>query len=93
MSFRIYSRLGRPTENLKRGQRPKKVFQVLTDETGIPHLDWQISTITTLMRASADKEQFTELHARAFQLAVPPAQMRLPLPDTPDQPQTTSVPW
>ena len=53
--------------NNERGQRPKKLFQFLTDETGVPHLDWQISTVTTLMRASQDKAQFDELYSRAFQ--------------------------
>jgi P63C domain len=62
----------------EKGQRPKKMFQFLTDETGIPHLDWQISTVTTLMRASQDKEQFEELHGRAFQKET---QMRLPYND------------
>lgn len=58
-----------------RGQRSYKLFQFLTTDTGIPHLDWQISSVTTLMRASEDKAQFEELHGRAFKKEI---QMRLP---------------
>lgn len=64
----------------ERGQRPKKLFQFLTGETGIPHLDWQISTVTTLMRAAQDKDQFDELFGRAFHRE---AQMRLEFPAPP----------
>lgn len=62
--------------NNDKGQRKRKLFQFLTDETGIPHLDWQISTVTTLMRAAIDKEQFKELYGRAFNKQIQ-AQMRL----------------
>lgn len=61
--------------NNEKGQRPKKLFQFLTEDTGIPHLDWQVATISTLMRASQDKVQFEELHGRAFE-----KQVQLPLP-------------
>ena len=71
--------------NNERGQRPKKLFQFLTDETGVPHLDWQISTVTTLMRAAEDKPQFEELHGRAFQLTTQ-TQMRLQLPPSEPSP-------
>ena len=65
----------------EKGQRPKKLFQFLTGETGIPHLDWQISTVTTLMRGSRDRGQFTEIYGRAFQK---PTQMMLTFEDKPD---------
>lgn len=55
----------RPVEQ-PRGQRNRKLFQFLVDETGVPHLDWQISTVTTMVRAAIDKEQFKELYGRAF---------------------------
>jgi hypothetical protein len=70
--------------NNEKGQRKRKLFQFLTDETGIPHLDWQISTVTTLMRVSDDKEQFKELFGRAFQkqqLQMRLQYKQLPAPD------------
>lgn len=57
------------------GYRAHKRFQFLTTDTGDPHLDRQISTVTTLMRIADDKVQFEDLFSRAF----PPAQQRLPL--------------
>lgn len=50
----------------RRGQRKHKHFQFLTDDTGIPHLDQQISHVTTLMRASRNKGEFWRLLERAF---------------------------
>lgn len=57
------------------GRRKHKHHQYLTSDTGNKHLDRQISTVTTLLRISDDKEQFEELFERAF----PPAEPRLPL--------------
>jgi len=56
------------------GRRPKRHHQYLTADTGHPHLDKQISTVTTLMRVSADQEEFEVLFERAF----PPVNPRLP---------------
>jgi P63C domain len=58
-----------------RGRRSRRHHQHLTADTGHPHLDKQISTVTTLMRISRSKQEFEELFERAF----PPAQARLPL--------------
>lgn len=58
------------------GNRPRKFHQFLTADTGSPHLDRQISTVTTLMRISENKHQFETLFERAF----PPIAPRLPLP-------------
>lgn len=58
-----------------RGYRPHKFFQFLTADTGNPHLDKQISTVTTLMRISNNKTEFEDLFERAF----PPVEPRLPL--------------
>ncbi len=58
-----------------KGYRRHKHHQYLTSDTGNKHLDRQISTVTTLLRISDDKEQFEELFERAF----PPPQTRLPL--------------
>lgn len=57
------------------GNRARKHHQHLTADTGNPHLDKQISTVTTLMRISDNLAQFETLFERAF----PPAQPRLPL--------------
>jgi hypothetical protein len=58
-----------------RGHRARKHHQHLTADTGNPHLDKQISTVTTLMRISENLHQFETLFERAF----PPIQPRLPL--------------
>jgi hypothetical protein len=58
------------------GYRRHKHFQLLTADTGNPHLDKQIATVTTLMRVSTDRAQFEELFNRAFQKDY---QERLPL--------------
>lgn len=78
----VVDEIKRMNPNNEKGQRPKKLFQFLTDETGIPHLDWQISTVTTLMRVSVDKGQFEELHGRAFKKE---SQMRLPFIEEPER--------
>jgi hypothetical protein len=57
------------------GNRSYKHFQFLTADTGNPHLNQQISTVTTLLRVAKDKHDFEDLFERAF----PPAQARLPL--------------
>lgn len=59
----------------EKGNRRLKHHQLLTADTGSPHLDKQITTVTTLLRVSEDKAQFEQLFERAF----PPAQPRLPL--------------
>jgi len=57
------------------GYRAHKHHQFLSSNTGSPHLDRQIATVTTLMRISENKKEFEELFEKAF----PPAQPRLPL--------------
>ena len=59
----------------EKGYRKHKHFQHLTADTGNVHLDRQISTVTTLLRISANKAEFADLFSRAF----PPAQTKLPL--------------
>jgi hypothetical protein len=63
-----------PTLN-DRGYRRYKHHQFLSEHTGIPHLDRQIAIVMTLMRISDDKDEFTELFARASDLH---SQRRLP---------------
>ncbi len=62
---------GRPIELRKKnpsveGRRRHKHHQFLTYDTGIPHLDRQIASVTTLMRASSNKEMFNRLLVNAF---------------------------
>lgn len=59
-----------------KGYRKHKHHQFLTVETGNIHLDRQISTVTTLMRISANKDEFEEHFAKAFK---PAWQERIPL--------------
>lgn len=69
----IYKRLPEPVLPALRkmnpsleGRRRHKHHQFLTDETGIPHLDRQIASVTTLMRASSNKDMFQQLLVNAF---------------------------
>jgi hypothetical protein len=71
----VLEELQRRNPKNEKGHRSHKHHQFLTQSTGHPHLDRQISTVTTLMRISDTKAQFETLFERAF----PPPQMRLPL--------------
>lgn len=70
-----HEELARLNPKNERGYRRNKFHQYLTADTGIPHLDKQISTVTTLMRIARDKREFEDLFERAF----PPVEPRLPL--------------
>jgi len=63
------------------GQRRYKHHQLLTEHTGEPHLDRQITVVTTLMRIAQDNHDFEALFRRAFprigeqqMLRVPPTE-------------------
>ncbi len=56
-------RLNPPTES---GYRRHKHHQFLTPDTGLPHLDKQIVSVTTLMRISDGKEEFWGHFNKAF---------------------------
>jgi hypothetical protein len=71
----VHEELRRLNPRTERGYRARKHHQLLTVDTGHPHLDRQISTVTTLMRISNSKQEFEDLFERAF----PPPQPRLPL--------------
>jgi len=69
----IYKRLPEPVlPELQRrnpsigGRRRHQHHRYLTLETGIPHLDKQVSIVTTLMRISRDRRQFQENLVKAF---------------------------
>lgn len=61
------------TEN---GRRRYRHHQLLTTDTGNPHLDKQITAVLTLMRVANDKDEFVELFNRAYAKQF---QHRLPL--------------
>ncbi|MEZ4395178.1 MAG: P63C domain-containing protein [Polyangiales bacterium] len=48
------------------GRRRHRHRQFLTDHTGDPHLDKQITVVTTLMRVSRDNHEFESLFRKAF---------------------------
>jgi hypothetical protein len=56
-------RLNPPTEA---GYRRHRHHQLLTPDTGLPHLDKQIVSVTTLMRISSDKGEFWTHFDKAF---------------------------
>jgi hypothetical protein len=58
------------------GHRKHRHYQFLTGDTGIPHLDKQIASITMLMRISDDPKEFEDNFKKAF---APVYQQRLPL--------------
>jgi hypothetical protein len=82
----VLDELRRLDPRTPRGYRAHKHFQFLTADTGNPHLDRQIATVTTLLRISNSKEEFEDLFDRAFSL-----QMRLPLviPVEPDKEESS----
>lgn len=49
-----------------KGYRRHRHFQFLSEETGNPHLDKQIVSVMTLMRASETKAHFKELFDRVY---------------------------
>ena len=49
-----------------KGYRRHKFFQFLTEEIGNPHLEKQLASVTTLMRASPNWATFDRLFNRAF---------------------------
>jgi len=55
------------------GNRRAKLWQQLTIDTGIPHLDRQITTVLTIMRLSSDKSTFEQHFKMLFS-----KQQRLP---------------
>ena len=48
------------------GNRRAKLWQTLSIDTGIPHLDRQRRDILVLMRLSADKDEFVQHFERLF---------------------------
>ncbi len=48
------------------GNRRAKLWQTLSADTGIPHLDRQINDVTTIMLLSEGKEEFVHYFERRF---------------------------
>jgi hypothetical protein len=81
----IYERLPRPVlPELRRlnpvvdGRRRHKHHQYLTETIGIPHLDTQVQTVTTLMRASISLPEFWKLLRRVCPVAGDQTDLSLP---------------
>jgi hypothetical protein len=49
-----------------KGYRRHKHFQLLTADTGSPHLDKQITATTTILKVSDDKRDFEDNFAKAY---------------------------
>lgn len=64
----VWEELKRRLPKNEHGNRKAKLWQALTPDTGIPHLDRQLTAITTLMQLSApgDKKGFDALFQRLF---------------------------
>jgi hypothetical protein len=71
----VLEELRRLNPKSDKGHRARKHHQFLTEGTGNTHLDRQIVSTLTLMRAAESKQQFEDLFDRVH----PPAQPRLPL--------------
>lgn len=72
----VLEELRRKNPVLDTGHRRHKHYQFLTEGTGIPHLDKQVSAVTMLMRVSDSAKDFEYNFARAFAEVY---QERLPL--------------
>lgn len=62
----VLPELQRKNPVTEKGQRRHKQFQFLTEETGVPALDKQISSVTMLMRIAREKKEFIDLFDRAY---------------------------
>jgi hypothetical protein len=71
----VITELERVNPKNAKGNRPRKHHQHLTATTGNDHLDRQITTVITLMKAARNQHEFEELFERVF----PPPQEKLPL--------------
>lgn len=71
----VLDELRRLNPRTDKGHRARKHHQFLTEGTGNNHLDKQIVSTLTLMRAADSKQQFEDLFERVY----PPPQARLPL--------------
>lgn len=69
------------------GRRKTKHYKFLTGDTGIPHLDKQIASVTTLMAVSDDRPMFEALLVKRFPKSGDQMSMLLSRPDGGDDEQ------
>ncbi len=62
----VLPELKRITPIDSKGRYKARLHQSLTDELGVPHLEKQLTSTTTLMRVSPNKSHFLRLFRRAF---------------------------
>jgi len=67
----VLAELRKKNPKTPKGYRKHKFFQYLTDEIGNPHLEKQITSVTTLMRAASNWKIFERLFQRAFRPDLP----------------------
>jgi hypothetical protein len=62
----VLEELRRKNPLTAKGYRRFKHFQLLTADTGSPHLDRQLTAVTTVLKVSDDKHDFEDNFSRAF---------------------------
>lgn len=81
----VLEELKRRNPIINKGRRRHKHHQFLTEDIGNPHLERQVASVMTLMRAAPNKPVFERLFRRAFPST--PQQLELPYMEEEDQPQ------
>jgi hypothetical protein len=81
----VLDELRRLNPVMESGWRRHKHYNYLTSGTGIPHLDIQIRSVTLLLKAAEDKDDFVRLFDRAYpkQLLLPRSPLKVELPEAP----------
>src|SRR5262249_3441460 len=62
----VLDELRRRNPRNERGRRSHCHHQFLTDDIGNPHLEKQLAVVVSLMRASANRQEFLRLFRRGF---------------------------
>ena len=62
----VLEELKRKLPKNEHGNRRAKLWQALTPDTGIPHLDRQLTAVTTIMELSDGKQQFEDNFDKLF---------------------------
>jgi P63C domain len=62
----VLEELKRKLPKNEHGNRRAKLWQALTPDTGIPHLDRQLTAVTTIMELSDGKEEFKDNFDKLF---------------------------
>ncbi|HSS48165.1 MAG TPA: P63C domain-containing protein [Thermoanaerobaculia bacterium] len=80
----VLGRLREKNPVLKPGYRRHKHHQFLTEDIGDKHLEKQVISVTTLMRAAPDWKTFKKLFERAFPSRQRSIEELLPAPEEPE---------